>query len=201
MDIFQQHLEALIFCASSPISKEELHKAAAELFDYELQVDHLEASLEKIKAKYQAEEFSFELVFLGGGFQFMTKPAYERTVGIYLKQKSKKTLSASALETLSIIAYQQPVTKSEVEKIRGVGCDYAIQKLLEKGLLDIKGKAELPGRPVLYGTSKKFLEYLGINSLTDLPKLKEIAPEVNQIGHEEVQEEDNTNPTWDKSVH
>ena len=112
----------------------------------------------------------------------MTKPAYQSSIGILLKQQSKKRLSATALETLSIVAYKQPVTKTEMEQIRGVNCDYTIQKLLEKELVEIKGKAETIGRPLLYGTTEKFMEYFGINSLKDLPTLKDISEEENTIG-------------------
>ena len=104
----------------------------------------------------------------------------------FLKQKAKKRLSNSALETLSIIAYKQPVTKSEIEIIRGVASDYAVQKLLEKELITIKGKAEKIGRPLLYGTSDYFYEYFGINSEKDLPTLKDLKKnDDNEIGENE----------------
>jgi segregation and condensation protein B len=96
----------------------------------------------------------------------------------------KKRLSRSALETLSIIAYKQPVTKSELERIRGVNCDYAIQKLLEKELVAIQGRSDGPGRPLLYGTSDKFMDYFGLKSLDDLPKPKEFREPSNQIGEQ-----------------
>jgi segregation and condensation protein B len=99
-----------------------------------------------------------------------------------LKQQSKKRLSTSAMETLSIIAYKQPISKPEVENIRGVNCDYAIQKLLDKGLIEIQGKSDSVGRPMLYGTSPKFMEYFGINDLTELPTPKDFTNEVNSIG-------------------
>lgn len=86
------------------------------------------------------------------------------------------------METLSIIAYKQPISKSEIESIRGVNCDYAVQKLLDKGLVEIKGKADTIGRPMLYGTSQKFMEYFGINDLSELPTPKDFAHEVNTIG-------------------
>ena len=94
-------------------------------------------------------------------------------------------MSNSSLETLSIIAYKQPVTKGEVEQIRGVGCDYAVQKLLEKELIEIKGKADSIGKPILYGTSDKFMDYFGINDLSDLPTLKDFASTENEIGEEQ----------------
>ena len=112
----------------------------------------------------------------------MTKPAYQASIGIMLKQQSKKRLSTSALETLSIIAYKQPISKTEIENIRGVNCDYAVQKLLDKGLVEIRGKAETIGRPILYGTSPKFMEYFGINDLNELPTPKDFTQEVNTIG-------------------
>ena len=122
----------------------------------------------------------------------MTKPAYQASIGILLKQQSKKRLSTSALETLSIIAYKQPVTKSEIEQIRGVNCDYTVQKLLEKELVEIKGKAESIGRPLLYGTSTRFMDYFGINSIKDLPTPKDFSPPENEIGHQETQEPEET---------
>ena len=91
-------------------------------------------------------------------------------------------MSTSALETLAIVAYKQPITKSEVEQIRGVNCDYAIQKLLEKELIEIKGKADTVGKPLIYGTNDKFMDYFGINSLNDLPTPKDFRQEENEIG-------------------
>ena len=140
-------------------------------------------SLEK---KYEAEEYSFGLVQSGGGFQFLTKPAYQASISILLKQQSKRRLSNSAMETLAIIAYKQPVTKTEIEQIRGVNCDYAVNKLLEKELIEIKGKSDAIGRPMLYGTNLKFMDYFGINSLKDLPTPKDfVQEEENTIGKEE----------------
>jgi segregation and condensation protein B len=115
----------------------------------------------------------------------LTKPAYQASIGILLKQHSKKKLSKAAVETLAIIAYKQPITKTEIEQIRGVNCDYAIKKLLDKELIHIAGKAETAGRPLLYQSTEKFLEYFGINSLKELPTLKDIAEEPQQIGEED----------------
>jgi segregation and condensation protein B len=112
----------------------------------------------------------------------LTKPAFQSSVGAILKQKVKKRLSASAMETLAIIAYKQPVSRPEIEKIRGVNCDYAIQKLLEKELIEMAGKADTPGRPGLYRTSRKFMDYFGLNHINQLPDLKEFQPEENSIG-------------------
>ncbi len=146
--------------------------------------DILEA-LDLIRDRYADDTFSYELNKTGGGYQFLTKPAYQASIGIMLKQQSKRRLSNSALETLSIIAYKQPVTKSEVENIRGVNCDYAVQKLLEKGLVEIRGKSDGIGRPLIYGTSQTFMEYFGINDLNELPTPKDFSSqEDNVIGEE-----------------
>jgi segregation and condensation protein B len=154
------------------------------MFEAEVPAEDIQKALGNIKLKYDAEEHSFQLVQSGGGYQFLTKPAYQASISILLKQQSKKRLSTSALETLSIIAYKQPVTKGDVELIRGVNCDYSINKLLEKGLIEIRGKAESIGRPIIYGTSPQFMDYFGINSLNDPPTLKDFHREENQIGEE-----------------
>jgi segregation and condensation protein B len=141
--------------------------------------------IEELKEKYKDDTYSFEICEAGGGYQFLTKPAFQVSIGIHLKQKSKKRLSTSALETLSIIAYKQPVTKTAIEHIRGVSSEYSVHKLLEKGLIEIKGKAEAIGKPILYGTSDQFMEYFGINALHELPTPKDFTPKKeNTIGEE-----------------
>ena len=103
-----------------------------------------------------------------------------------LEQKNKKRLSVASLETLAIIAYKQPVTKPEIESIRGVNCDYTVQKLLERELVEMAGRSEAVGKPLLYRTSTLFMDYFGINSVTDLPQLKELQPQTdNEIGEAE----------------
>lgn len=184
MDYLSNHIEALVFCAPKPITKRELQDCLTEMFDASVPMKDVEGALADIEEKFRADHFSFELLQSGGGYQFLTKPAYQASIGILLKQQSKKRLSNSALETLSIIAYKQPITKGEAEQIRGVNCDYAIQKLLEKELVEIKGKAESVGRPLLYGTSQKFMDYFGINDLKELPTPKDFATEENEIGEE-----------------
>jgi segregation and condensation protein B len=132
--------------------------------------------------KFESDAFSFQIYQLAEGYQFLTKPTYQSSIAIFLKQKSKKRLSTSALETMAIIAYKQPITKTAIEQIRGVNCDYAIQKLLEKELILIKGKSEAPGRPLLYATSSQFMAYFGINGLQDLPQPKDFAIAANEVG-------------------
>lgn len=154
------------------------------MFDAEVPSKDVSDGLSTIQEKFSSDTFSIELVKSGGGYQFLTKPAYQASIGILLKQQSKKRLSNSALETLSIIAYKQPITKSEAEQIRGVNCDYAIQKLLEKELVEVKGKSDGVGRPILYGTSPRFMDYFGINDLKELPTPKDFSTEENSIGEE-----------------
>lgn len=160
----------------------------AEMFDAKVPVEDIETAVESLVNKYQSDIYSFQIEQIAGGFQFLTKPAYQASISILLKRQSKRRLSASALETLSIIAYKQPITKGNIEAIRGVNCDYAVRKLLDKGLIMIKGKSEDIGRPLLYGTADKFMEYFGINNLKDLPTPKDFSQEPNQIGEENDEE-------------
>lgn len=184
MEKLAQHVESLIFSAETPISMKDIIECLTEAFGVKFNEKEIEDAIEALKEKYEDEAFSIEPLAIAGGFQFLTKGAYHNTIGIYLKQTMKKRLSRSALETLSIIAYKQPVTKSELERIRGVNCDYAIQKLLEKELVAIVGRSEGPGRPLLYGTSEKFMDYFGLKSLEDLPKPKDFKEPSNQIGEQ-----------------
>lgn len=173
MELLHKHIESLIFCSADPVSEKEIRNTLSEMFDAEVSKEDVSNAIKELIEKYSADDFSFEITELSGGYQFLTKPAYQASISILLKQKSKKKLSTSALETLAIIAYKQPITKSETEKIRGVSCDYSIQKLLEKELIDIKGKSDGVGKPLLYGTSDKFMEYFGIGGLGELPVPKD----------------------------
>jgi len=186
---FKQHIEALIFASSQAVALDDIQSVLNETFQTEATQADILAALEQTRAQFSGEAFAFELVEIAGGYQFMTKGAYHNTVAVYLKQTTKKRLSQAALETLALVAYKQPVTKSEVEEIRGVNCDYALQKLLEKELVMITGRSEGPGRPLLYATTDKFMDYLGINSLSDLPKTKDFKEVENTIGEMPAAEE------------
>lgn len=194
MELLQQHIQALIFAAPQAIPLEEIRTVVQESFQAEINEADVKATLLEIQALFQQEQFAFELVEIAGGYQFLTKGAYHNTVAIHLKQTTKKRLSQAAMETLAIIAYKQPVGKSELEEIRGVSCDYALQKLLEKELVIISGRSEGPGRPLLYATSDKFMDYMGINSLGDLPKPKDFKEVENSIGDTPAIEETVSNP-------
>ncbi len=189
MEQLAQQIESLIFSAKEPLSLEDITAVLTEAFGLEFHEEELLAAIAELKERYGQDDFSFEVVEVGGGYQFMTKGAFHNTIGTYLRQNTNKRLSRSALETLSIIAYKQPVIKSELEKIRGVSCDYALQKLLEKELVSIVGRADSVGKPLLYATSAKFMDYFGINSIQDLPQPKEFALPENTIGEPESIEE------------
>jgi segregation and condensation protein B len=182
VDFLQNHIEALIFCSPNPIKIADIKACLSEMFNADVPEEDILGAIQRLEEKFLNEEYSFQLFKAAGGYQFLTKPAYQASISILLKQQSKKRLSTSAMETLSIIAYKQPISKTEIENIRGVNCDYAVQKLLDKQLIEITGKADSIGRPMLYGTTPKFMEYFGISDLQELPVPKEVSSEVNTIG-------------------
>ena len=185
MNSLPQHIEALIFAAPRPVSLPELGGVLEEAFGMEYPEQVLLEAIAELRRRYDHVDHSFGVVEIAGGYQFMSKEAYHQTIGTHLRQQSTKKLSRSALETLSIIAYRQPATRSDLEKIRGVSCDYALQKLLEKELVTITGRAETVGKPLLYGVTDRFMDYFGIRSLGDLPQPKEFKRPEQTIGEPE----------------
>jgi segregation and condensation protein B len=178
MDIEQlmPHVEALVFASERPITQPELVEMLGQALEEAIEPGRIDACLDAVREKYDAAYYPFQLREIGGGYQFLTKKAFHKTVLQLNGDKHIKKLSSAAMETLSIIAYKQPITKSEIEYIRGVSADYSIQKLLEKELIVISGRnEEMIGKPLTYVTSKSFMDYLGINSPADLPKLKDVA--------------------------
>jgi len=175
------HIEALIFASDKPLTTLELTELVNGAFAFmedKVSLDQVETSIEGITEKYKAEFYPFEMRQSGGGWQFLTKKEYHKTIAQLYGEKFLKRLSAASLETLAIVAYKQPVTKGEIEAIRGVSSDYAVQKLLEKELIIISGRNEkLPGHPLVYSTSRNFMDYFGINSADELPKIKEVLAE------------------------
>jgi len=175
------HIEALIFASEKPLTSMEITELINNAFGFmeeKLTLEQIQTSIDGIIEKYASEFYPFEVRESGGGWQFLTKKDYHKTVAQLNGEKFLKRLSSAALETLSIIAYKQPITKGEIEAIRGVSSDYSIQKLLEKELIIISGRNEnMPGKPLVYTTSKSFMDYFGINSPADLPKLKEVFAE------------------------
>lgn len=200
------YIEALIFASDRPLTTleiAELINDSPDFADEKIKLDKVEAALNGIVEKYSADFYPFEVKQTGGGWQFLTRKEFHKTVSQLNGDKFLKRLSAASLETLAIIAYKQPVTKGEIESIRGVSCDYAIQKLLEKELIVISGRNEkAPGQPLLYATSKTFMDYFGINTSEDLPKLKEIIAEQVEptIIRPEVKEPESNDDTETLSV-
>lgn len=182
MEKLSQYIESLIFVSDQPIGFKLIKESLENHFETKMDTESIEAAIDDLIEKYQDERFAIEIVEINNGFKFMTKGAYHGVVGAYIKIQSSKRLSTAALETLAIIAYKQPVIKSEMEKIRGVSCDYSVQKLLEKELIAISGRSDGPGRPLLYSTSEKFMEYFGLKDMTDMPKIKDFKLPESQVG-------------------
>ncbi len=179
------YIEALIFASEQGIRIEEIIYCLQAAAEHDFTTEDIKNYLKQIQQKYSNEKFAIELVNINNGYQFLTKKNYHPVISLLQLQRSKKKLSQAALETLAIIAYKQPVTKTEVEQIRGVNCDYSIQKLLEKELIAIIGKSESVGKPILYGTSPLFMDYFGINSIQELPHIKELTDNSVSIGEQQ----------------
>ena len=179
-------LESLLFSAQKPLSPAELREifanaAAEEDADAtvkslkKVKESELNAALEELAKDHAAAARSYRLVCVAGAWQFVTQPDYAPWLKALVGVKARPSrLSQPALETLSIIAYRQPITRAEVEQIRGVNVDGTMQTLLERGLVEATGRAEVVGRPSLYGTTTLFLEYFGLRSLDDLPAADEL---------------------------
>ena len=176
------HIESLIFVAQQPVKREEIKYNLENALQVTVDEASVDEALFRLQEKYQDDNFAIEIVEVAEGFQFVTKGAYHHLAGAYLKQLTKRRLSKVALETLAIIAYRQPVSRAEIEQIRGVNADYAIDKLLEKELIEIAGRSDGPGKPLLYRTSGKFMDYFGLRSIEDLPQLKEFQAQAEEIG-------------------
>lgn len=190
-DIFSKNyfnvIEAIIFAADEPIKAKDILNIIFETDGKSVKLNEkdLEQAIEVLNKKYDDYDLSFRIISVSNGYIFATKEEFASYLSSMDKERAKKRLSQSALETLSIIAYKQPITKAELEKIRGVNSDYIISTLLEKKLITIVGRAESPGRPLLYGTTDEFLLYFGLKSLSDLPKPREIEEIIQDPDFEE----------------
>jgi segregation and condensation protein B len=171
-------LEALFFATDEPLSVKQISDILQPLNEGEgvspVTPETVLASVEVLNREYEHSGRVFRIVKIAGGYQFATLPRYGTWLGRMVREKSKRKLSVSALESLAVIAYKQPVTKPEIEAIRGVNADYVLRTLLERSLVTIVGRAATPGRPLLYGTTREFLKHFGLNDLSELPKPREI---------------------------
>jgi len=162
-------IEALLFASDTPVSLQKLKEI--------IELDTITAArqaIESLNDFYEQNESALKVVEVAGGYQIVSRKEYAGYVQKLFKGRQASRLTQRGLETLAIIAYKQPITKNEIENIRGVNVDGVIKTLLERNLITIEGREKAPGNPLLYGTTKYFLEYFGLKSLEDLPKLKEI---------------------------
>ncbi|MGD0337656.1 MAG: SMC-Scp complex subunit ScpB [Bacteroidota bacterium] len=171
-------IEAMIFASDEPLSLSTLKDVfeASEIDGQriEIEMEEIKHIIEELNAEYSAEKRSYHIIEIAGGYQYATLLKFSSWVGKIFKEKARRRLSQSAMESLAIIAYKQPVTKPALEYIRGVNSDYVLKTLLERNLVAIIGRASTPGRPLIYGTTQDFLRHFGLNSLSDLPKPREI---------------------------
>jgi len=161
-------LEAILFATDEPLTDSKLAGIV------ETTTKQVRESIESLNAKYAAENHAFRIEQIAGGYQMLTLNTYNSWLKKMLRARSDTKLSPAAMETLAIIAYKQPIIRADIEAIRGVAVGEVIRSLMYKGLVKIAGRAEILGRPMLYGTTKKFLEIFGLNSLKDLPKAEEL---------------------------
>ena len=179
-------LEAILFSAQKPLSLKELREVFAGAVEHaegnetarglkKVKEEQLSAALEELARDHESAQRSFRLVCVAGSWQFVTQPEYAPWLKALVGHKARPPrLSQPALETLAILAYRQPITRTEVEQVRGVAVDGVMQTLLERGLIEQLGRAEVVGRPMTYGTTALFLEYFGLRSLEDLPAADEL---------------------------
>jgi len=174
IDINLKHIvESILFASEEELSLKQI-KDLLDASRVPATLREIEGAIVSLNEEYHSAGSAFEIVSIAGGYQFATRKEYSEYVGKMRIESQRKKLSQSALETLSIIAYKQPISRSEIEFIRGVNVDYIVNSLLERDLIMIKGRATTPGRPILYGTTKNFLKIIGLESIDDLPRLREI---------------------------
>lgn len=168
-------LEAILFAADRPVSIDRMRQVIAPKPDEDAgpETEFFTEALQTIRTRCETQDFGFELREAHGGFHFVTKMPFAEYVRRYQASKPFR-LGRAALETLAIIAYRQPITRAEIDQVRGMDSSHLMRTLIERGLVRMAGKAEVPGRPVLYGTTPRFLEVMGLNGINDLPPLSEL---------------------------
>ena len=165
-------LEAMLFATPEPANSRRLAEAAGGRLDGR----EVRRLIEEMRQEYDAQGRAFQIEEVAGGFQILTRPEYHKWVRELLRSRGEERLSASAIETLAIVAYKQPILRAEIEDIRGVGCGPLLRSLVEKGLVKIVGRKNVPGRPILYGTSKRFMLHFHLKSLKELPQIGDEPP-------------------------
>ncbi|MBA4250247.1 MAG: SMC-Scp complex subunit ScpB [Chlorobiaceae bacterium] len=175
-NFYNSIIEALIFSSDEPLKASEIIQAIRGIDGDDVDINEkiILQIVADLNQRYDEQKSAFKIMLIADGFIFATRTDFAKYLGYLSNEKSKRRLSAAALETLAIVAYKQPITKPEIETIRGVNSDYILNTLLEKQLITISGRAETIGRPLLYTTTDEFLKYFGLNKLADLPKPREI---------------------------
>lgn len=169
-----QIVEALLFALPEPLTQPQLNSVfEADLVDLEL--TNLEKIIEDLNYLYNKNDNAFTIVKVAGGYQLVSRSEYEIFIRRLLKKSGRLALTNASLETLAIVAYRQPVNRFEIESIRGVDSSGVLRTLLSKNLIKIKGRDAGPGRPLLYNTTEKYLEYFGLNDLSEMPKISELS--------------------------
>ena len=196
-------IEALIFSSNEPLTQAQVNNV------FEPETPNLNEIIDQLNNQYNDQEHPFQIIKIAGGFQIVTRKRYEYFIKKLLKKTGRLSLSIPAMDTLAIIAYKQPISRYEIEAIRGVDSSGVLKTLLNHELIKIKGRDIGPGRPLLYKTTNKFLEYFGLNRLSDMPKLKEISElidadpslgeQISVFKDEEGQEENENNIQGNKS--
>jgi len=167
-----QIVEALLFAADRAVTATRLAEVLGKRFDAKA----VRGLIKELNGQYEAQNHAFEIVEIAGGFQLLTRPEMKKWVAELHRHRRQDKLSQPAVETLAIIAYRQPILRAQIDDIRGVQSGPLLRSLLERGLVKIVGRKNVPGRPILYGTSRLFLNHFALKSLKDLPKVAELAP-------------------------
>lgn len=171
-------LEAVLFASGDPISIDRLSQT------FEIKPEEVEKHIKELEKRYETQGSGFYVVRLENTYQLVTREEFAPYIKTAFDIKRRTPLSPAALEVLAVIAYNQPVTRAFIEQVRGVDCSGVVSTLVEKGLIEERGRLELPGRPLLYGTTKTFLRSFSLNDLGDLPPLPKDNPEVSDIGEQ-----------------
>ncbi len=168
-------VEALVFTANEPVTAAQIAKVFSDVSGEDIPTsDAIHEAVDRINGVYDSTDRAFRIRPWAGGYRLATISEMAHYVQALQRQDHTKHITRSLMETVAILAYRQPVTKIDIEAVRGVNCDYAIRRLLEYGLIDVSGRAESIGRPLLYGTTDRFLDLFGLNAISDLPNLREI---------------------------
>jgi len=167
-------VEALLFASPEPLTQAQINGIfKPEMLEPEL--IKIEDIISDLQDKYRENDNAFSIVNVAGGYQLVSRPEFEVFIRRLLKKSGRLALTKASLETLAIVAYRQPVNRYEIESIRGVDSSGVLKTLLSKNLIKIKGRDDGPGRPLLYSTTEKYLEYFGLSSISDMPKISEMA--------------------------